>query len=52
VDSLDMSEADGWATRVDVGEVIVVVGYSDGCVLRAVIIAMTDKGCLEMLYDR
>jgi len=49
---LAMSKADGWTTRVNAGEVVVGVGYSDGFVLLAVEVGMTNKGCLVMLFDR
>ena len=47
-----MSKPDGWTTRVNAGEVVVGVGYSDRFVLLAVKVGMTDKGCLAMLIDR
>ena len=47
-----MSIAEGGDTRVKASKVVVVVGYSDGFVLLTVVIRMTDKGCLVMLFDR
>ena len=47
-----MSKAEGWATRFNAGEVVVVVGYSDSFILVAVGVRMTDKGCLAMLFGR
>lgn len=47
-----MSEAQGWATRFNAGEVVMVEGHSDGFVLVAVGVGMTYKGCLVMLSDR
>lgn len=49
---LQMPKADGWATGAGVEEVIVVVGYGDGCVLGAVGIGVSDEGCLLMLSGR
>jgi len=45
-------KAEGWAARVKIVKVVVVEGYGDGFVLRTVVVGVTDKGCLVMLFDR
>lgn len=45
-------EADGWGTRVDIGKVVVVVGDGGGLVLSAVVVGVTDEGCLPVLAGR
>jgi hypothetical protein len=52
VNRLDSPEADGRATRLDAGEVVVVVRYSKRFVLLGIAVVMTDKRCLAMLFDR
>jgi hypothetical protein len=52
VNLLDSSKADGRATGLGAGRVVVVVRYSKGFILPGVTVVMTDKGCLAMLFDR
>jgi len=50
-DLLASSKAEGWTTGVNAGEVVVVVGYSDGLVLAAVVVGVTNEGALIVLFD-